>query len=35
MNEKRPLGTLLIVGFLAVVILALWFGVYFLALGRA
>lgn len=33
--EKKPVGALFVVTVLAIVILALWFGVYFITIGRA
>lgn len=35
MNDKRPVGALLIVAVLALVILVSWFGVYSLYLARS
>ena len=34
-DEKRPLGALLVVGLLLVTILMMWFGIYFLDRVRA
>jgi|FLYL01.1.fsa_nt_gi hypothetical protein len=35
MNDKKPVGTLLIVAVLAFVILVSWFGIYALYLARS